>query len=317
MLSSNKIKFAILFGTLVISYYLTLKVDAPEFELRYNRQMSVIHNTIEHPYKYRVLNPLCIQAYYSVFNHFIPERPAFLLACALQNIICFLFLFYASSRFFSLWFDDTGVLIGLLLIALIMPLALTWWDVLGDVVTAGLMALGFYFINTKKENLIFPILVIGALNELQIILLILFYFFGKKDNFKSGKVWLKSVLFVIIFFAAYALLYWLRGGQTDTDSSTWLERRDFDYNLHHLQFVLVWGVLVLPLLYFTVKNLKSKPEFLRLNLFTVIPVFYVIVFSLIARLVEIDKALTMFLILIPLALHSLIPAHLLQNKSQT
>ena len=289
----------------------------PNFSLRFNRQMSVIHNTIEHPYKYRLLNPLCTQVYYTVFNHFISERSAFLLACALQNVICFLFLFYASSKFFSLWFDDTGVFIGLLFIALIMPLALTWWDVLGDVITAGLMALGFYFINTKRENLLFPILIIGAINELQIILLILFYFFGKKDNFKNGKVWVKSILFVITFGAAYALLYWLRGGQLGTDSSTWSGRQDFDYNLHHLQFVLIWGILVLPLLYFAVKNLSSKPEFLRLNLFTVIPVFYVIVFALIARLVEIDKALPMFLILIPLALHTLIPAHLKQDKLQT
>jgi hypothetical protein len=47
-------------------------------------------------------------------------------------------------------------------------------------------------------------------------------------------------------------------------------------------------------------------------LFT-LPLFYFCAFFFIARLREIDKALTIFLILIPLALYTLVPNYIRKN----
>lgn len=313
MLSSNKIKFIILFISLIISYYVTLRVDAPNYEDKFQRQVSIINNSIEHPYKYRLLNPFLTHAYYSVFKLAISEKSSFLLAYTVQNFLVFLFLFYAFSRFLSVWFDEAVVIIGILMFASIIPITLTGWDTLGDITTAGLMAMGFYFINSGKENLLFPVLLVGAFNELQIILLILFYFFSKRNNFASKKVWIRTVLMVIAFAVVYFLIFFLRGGVLSLDIATWSGRRDMFFNISNANFIILWVVLLLPLLYYALKDFKSKPEFLRINFIIVIPIFYLIAFFVLARMREIDKALTIFIIEIPLALHSLMPTHLKTN----
>jgi hypothetical protein len=187
---------------------------------------------------------------------------------------------------------------------------------LGDITTAGLMAMGFYFINSGRENLVFPVLLIGAFNELQIILLILFYFFGKKNNIASKKVWIRASLMLIAFAVTYVLIFLSRGGALALDISTWSGRKDMHFNISNPNFIILWVVLILPLLYYALRDFKSKPEFLRINLMIVVPVFYIIVFFVLARMREIDKALTIFLIAIPLALHSLIPSHLKTNLSK-
>jgi len=108
-------------------------------------------------------------------------------------------------------------------------------------------------------------------------------------------------------------MYTIRGGILAIDYHTWSGRGEMFYNIHNPKFILTWGILILPLLLYSLKSFKMKPEFLKINFLTVIPVFYVIIFLLVARLEEIDKALTMFLFLIPLALFTLVPSHVKQN----
>jgi hypothetical protein len=293
----------------------TLKIDAPNYEEKFNRQTLIINNRIEHPYKYRLLNPFITQSYFLIFKNFLSEKTAFILSYATQNFLVFLLLFYSFSKFLFVWFDDIGRIIGLLMLGVIIPLTLTGWDVQGDISTAGLMALGFYFINSNRENLLLPVLIVGAFNELQIVLLILFYFFSKKENIKLPKVWLKTIIFIAVFIIVYIFIYMIRGGDTGTDIRIWSSRKDLMFNIANLNFIILWAVLILPLLFLGMKNFKTKPEFLRINILTVIPVFYVIAIFILARMREIDKALTIFIILIPLALFTLIPSHL-KTKTQ-
>ena len=82
---------------------------------------------------------------------------------------------------------------------------------------------------------------------------------------------------------------------------------DLQFNLTHPDFVPLWIIMIVPLLFFALKDFKIKPEFLKRSLIFVLPLFYFIAFLFIARMREIDKALTIFVILIPLALFSLVP----------
>ncbi|RPI12319.1 MAG: hypothetical protein EHM58_20270, partial [Ignavibacteriae bacterium] len=217
MFKNTKVNFAILFTALVVSYYVTLRVDAPNYEDKYKRHTSIINNTVEYPYKYRLINPYIANIYFTVFKSFVSEKTAFLTAYTIHNFAVFLFMFFAAAKLFSVWFNDTGTIVSLLLFALIVPISLTGYDTLGDITTAGLMALGFYFINTDKIKYLYPIVFIGAFNELQIIILILFYFFGKRGNFKDKKVWLNAVLLTVTFVIAYVIIYLLRGGSAGND----------------------------------------------------------------------------------------------------
>ena len=310
MKNNKSLYFLIIFAALLLAYYVTLKLDAPNYDLRIARHTAIIDNTIEHPYKYRLLNPFMTQVYFTVLKLALPVKASFLLAYFIQNFLVFGFLLFSVSKFLSVWFDSSGVIIGALLFAVITLLCLTGWDTLGDLTTAGIMALGFYFINTQKVNYLYLLLIIGAFNELQSILLILFWFLGERKNLAASKAWLKFISFVLTFAIVYALIFLFRGTSAVSDLNTWAERKDMMFNMHNPGFIVLWALTIAPLLVFALRDFKSKPEFLKRNLVTVIPAFFVIAFFIIARMNEIDKALTIFLILIPLALYSLLPKHI-------
>ncbi len=310
MLEKNKIWFIVFFTALILGYFQTVRTDAPNYELKLTRHTTIINNTIEYPYKYRLLNPYITQIWISALSTVIPEKPAFIAAYTLQNIIIFAFMLFCLMKFFRLWFDDTGAVIALLLFAVLVPLSLTGYDVLGDMTTAGIMALGFYFINTSKIKFLYPLVFIAAFNELQLILLIAFYFFSNLSSMKDKTVWINSVLLTITFLTAYGLIYLLRGGSAGGSEVNWYFTKDAAFNIAHKDWMLLWFLMIAPFIYFVFKGFKTKPAFLKNSAVIVLPLFYFGAFFFIARLREIDKALTIFTILIPLALYTIIPKHI-------
>lgn len=314
MKANNKIWFIALFTALLLGYYQTIRIDSPNYVLKFTRHISIINNTIEYPYKYRLLNPYITQVWISALKVVIPEKPAFLSGYLIQNILVFSFMFFCLFKFFRLWFDDTGVIISLLLFAVVVPLSLTGYDILGDMTTAGIMALGFYFVNTSKEKFLFPLIIIAAFNELQLILLIAFYFFSKAPNFKDKKIWKNSFLLTVTFILTYGIIYIIRGGSAGGSDVEWYFTKDAAFNIAHKDWIVLWFIMIAPILYFVVKGFKTKPLFLRNSAMIVLPLFYLFAFFFIARMREIDKALTIFTILIPLALFTIIPKHVKSDK---
>jgi hypothetical protein len=316
LITKNKIYFVAAFAALILAYYLTIRVDAPNYELKLTRHTAIINNTIDYPYKYRLLNPFITEVWRTVLNTALPEKPAFILAYFFQSALVFAFMLFAVFKFFSHWFDEIGALISLLLFSMLVPLTLTGYDVLGDMTTAGIMALGFVFILNGRLKYLFPLMFIGAFNELQIILLTAFYFLGISGNAKDKKVWLNSILLVIVFVAAYMVIYLIRGGSAGGSEVEWYFTKDAEFNIAHKDWIPLWIIMILPLALFAFRDLRSKPEFLKRSAIIVLPLFYFGAFFFIARLREIDKALTIFIILIPLALYTIIPKHI-KNRTQS
>lgn len=313
LLNKNSAIFFVVIAAIVLAYFQSVRIDAPNYELKLARHQSVINNTAEYPYKYRVLNPYVTNIYFSVLKSFISEKASFLLSYFIQNVLVYGFLMFMVLGFMRLWFDDTGAVIGLMLFAVLIPLALTGYDTLGDLTTAGLMALGFCCMNKGKFYMLFPVIFIGAFNELQIILLTAFYFTGSDK--KDKKVWINSALMAGLFFIAYLIIYALRGGQAGESEFVWYFTKDAAFNIANKDWIILWLIMITPFMYFVLKGLKLKPGFLKRNFLITLPVFYFGAFFFIARLREIDKALTIFLIIIPLALISIIPAHLKKELS--
>jgi hypothetical protein len=314
--ASKKLIFFVLFTALILAYYQTVRVDAPNYDLKFKRHSEIISNTVEYPYKYRLLNPYIANVTFTVLKFALPEKAAFLFAYFIQNLLVYGFLIFSVLRFFRLWFTDIGSVTGTLFFALLVPLSLTGYDTLGDMTTTALIATAFYFINTGKVKLLYPLIIIGAFNELQLILIIPFYFFSKRTNFVNMKVWFNSVLLVIIFLVSYYIIYLIRGGYASGDDYKWYFTKDAAFNIAYKDWILLWLIMITPLLYFVIKGFKNKPEFLKRSAFIVLPLFYFGAFFFIARLREIDKALTIFLILIPLALYTLIPKHVKEAGTQ-
>jgi len=285
-------------------------VDAPEYDKKLIRHTSIIDNSAEYPYKYRLLNPFITHVYYSAFKLFLSEKASLILSYFIQNLLVYGLLMLAVFKLFGIWFDETGSVVGMLMFAILIPLSLTGYDTLGDITTAALMAFGFWCINKGRIFMLFPIVFIGAFNEMQIILLILFYFAGSKQNIADKKAWLNVIGLIAVFAIAYAVIYAIRGGQAGKDDFVWFFTKDASFNLTHKNWIVLWFLMIAPFLYFVFKELKLKPEFLRRNLLFTLPVFYFGAFFFMGRLREIDKALTIFLILIPLSLFTLIPSHI-------
>jgi hypothetical protein len=307
--------FLIFFAGLILAYFQTVRIDAPNYDLKLIRHTSIIENNIEYPYKYRLLNPFTANAWFTALKLVFPDKPAFLAAYFIQNLIVYNFLLFSLFSFFKLWFSQTGALISLLVFIMLVPLSLTGYDTLGDMTTAGLMALGFYFLCTDKIKFIFPLIFIGSFNELQVILLIAFYFFSVRGNYNKPKIWLNSFAMLAVFLIGYIIIYLIRGGSAGSDDFLWYFTKDAAFNLANKDWIPLWIIMIAPLLFFALKNLKSKPQFLVNGLIIVIPLFYFIAFFFIARMREIDKALTIFTILIPLAVYSLFPNHVINHKT--
>lgn len=285
--------------------------------MKHIRHTSIIKNSIEYPYKYRLLNPYMANSTFALLKIFIPEKPAFLFAYAAQNLIVYFFMLLMAANFFYLWFDEIGTVIGVLMFAVLVTLSLTGYDNLGDLTTAGLMALGFYLIINGRMILLYPLMFIGAFNEIQVILLVMFYFCGSSKNFKSSKVWFHSFFLIVTFVLTYGIIYLIRGGHAGTEDYIWYFTKDAAFNIAHPSFVILWIIMIVPLLVLALKGIKAKPKFLRRNLYITLPVFYIFVFFFMARMREIDKALTIFIILIPLALFNLLPAHIKKEQALT
>lgn len=311
---TRRILYFVIFAALILSLYQSLRIDAVNYDLKLKRHTSIINNSVEYPYKYRLLNPYITNIYFTVLKTVLSEKTSFLLSYFIQNILVYFFLMFALAYYFSLWFDEKGTLFALILYAFIIPLTLTGYDTLGDITTAGLMALGFYFINRNKIILLYPLIFAGAFNELQIIILILFYLVSSKSNLKLPKVWINFVLLNITFVVSYLIIYYIRGGYAGQEDVKWYFSKDAAFNVSHPDFVMLWIVLITPLLIYVFRNIKSKPEFLRNSFYIVLPLCYVLSFFFIARMREMDKALTIFTILIPLALLSIIPEHKKNSK---
>jgi hypothetical protein len=311
MKPKNTLPFFLLFSAIILTGYQSLRIDARSYEQKFERHISIVNNDIEYPYSYRLLNPYVTHVWYSASRIILPDKAAFLSAYALQNFIVYFFLLWAFTKFSRLWLNEIGAIVSLLVMSLIIPLTLTGYDNLGDLTTAGMMGLGFYFINAGKMNALFPLMFVGAFNELQMILLAGFYFIGKKTNLVNRKAWLNALLLILTFALAYYIINLLRGGSPLLDNLVWLyikdtkEMTDLQFNLTHPGFIPLWLLLIVPLLICALKDLKNKPEFLKRSLFIMLPLFYVIAFLFIARMREMDKALTIFIILIPMAVISL------------
>ena len=317
MLSKQRLYFIVFFAALVLSYYQAIRIDAPNYDMKLIRHTSIIKNSIEYPYKYRLLNPYMANSTFSLFKLFLPEKPAFLFAYSAQNLIVYFFMLLMAANFFYLWFDGIGTAVGVLMFTVLVPLSLTGYDNLGDLTTAGLMALGFYLIFNGRTLLMYPLVFFGTFNEIQIVLLVMFYFLGNSKNFKSTKVWFHSFFLVVTFVLTYGIIHLIRGGIAGTGDYVWYFTKDAAFNLAHPSFILLWIITIVPLLVLALKGIKAKPEFLRRNLFITLPLFYIFVFFFMARMREIDKALTIFLILIPLALFNLLPAHIKKEQAAT
>ncbi|HJY64871.1 MAG TPA: hypothetical protein VJ455_11995, partial [Ignavibacteria bacterium] len=104
MFKSKTVIFFFVFSALILAFYQTLRIDAAEYDKKLIRHTTIINNTVEYPYKYRLLNPYITHIYFSVLKTFLSEKASFLIAYLIQNLLVYGFLIFAVFNFLNLWF---------------------------------------------------------------------------------------------------------------------------------------------------------------------------------------------------------------------
>ena len=302
-LLSKPVYFIIILVTLISYQTITDRSIFPNVPKRIEIQNGILSGQIEAPYQYRVMEPVLG---YSVqyFISFLIKDPIKIHTLSYQIIIFIVFfgiysLFY---RYLKIFFSDTGCIIGILLLSVLIPLGVTsiWED--GDYYTLLFYLIGLNCIFRSKDQYLPLIILIGVLNRNQIVYILVFYaiyLYEQKRLFSKRSI-IIFVLGVLAFIiSTYSLRFYFGFKESPYKMSHEI-RTNFDYIFPILQ---VWTEQVIIFIILSVAAYKRSPMFFRLSFISL--VIYIILFFFNSILSQLAKFLPAYLIMIPMSLEIL------------
>ncbi len=310
MIERFKIYILFFFIALGITFFVTKERYILNVDQKLERHTHVLNHTAENLYNYRIFPTICIEQIKQVTNLCTDnQKNSFLFAvCIFSFITYWLTLLSMYSFFRSIDLEELKSIISVLLWVVILPFSITGWDEIGDILNLCFFA--FAFTAMLRGNLVNAALTIAlaSLNKEQAILIPIFYFVGFFDN-KANIVnhLSRTFLLLSVFILTTLLLHvWVGQHPHSTFESSFFGT-DYLYNLNNPEWVIVWILSLGVFIPFALQQLKDKHPFLRNNALITLPLFYIIIFFLRARMREIDKAFILHLILIPMAVQTLFP----------
>lgn len=301
--TNNGIKpvyFFILLLTLISYYTISEKTIFPNVPKRMEIQDSILSGNMEPPYQYRIMKPFLGNLLQKVISKVI-KNPLKVHTLSYQFIIFWVFLgiYYLFYLFLKLFYSDTICIIGLLLLAVVIPLGITsiWED--GDYYTLLFYLAGLNLIFRNKDYYLPLVIAVGAFNRDQIIFLLVFYaaylisekrFFNKKSliiMFTSAALWL------LVYFG----LRYLFGFK----ESVYTVKHNTISNYYAFgKIIFLWLCMLSGLIILCVKNFKQSSRFFKLAFASI--GIYIIIFYFNGIMTQMAKFLPAFLILIPMSL---------------
>jgi hypothetical protein len=303
-------RFTILFLFLAFSFtfYYAKYNYRQAYDEKVDRHVQTLTHTAPYPYAYRVLQTYLTEVVRLPLGAFVNYKKSFLAACVVVSFVFYFLAFWLFFKYLLLWFDESLALVGTLLFIAALPISLTGWDETGDIIMLVVFETAFLLMFARKSYWLLLVIFIGAFNREQTVLVAAFYFFSRAKHLREFKAYLNAAMMVLAFLTGWGVLHlWVGTPAALTQNASSYLSDDFYFNLQHLGWIPIWTASIGVLLVFAAMDLKKKPEFLRMNFLTTLPIFFFIMYLLRARLREIDKAFAIHLILIPLALFTLFP----------
>ncbi|HRE58741.1 MAG TPA: hypothetical protein PLW09_13050 [Candidatus Kapabacteria bacterium] len=297
-----------LFFALSITFFMTRSQYMPNINEKYHRHYAVIHHNADNLYNYRILPSLATELLRQPLSIFIHNTTqSFLIATIVWSILVYFCTQWAMFCFFrQTGLDYISAFVGVMLWVIILPQSLTGWDESGDILNLCFFALvSKNFLEGNIVRSIVP-LFLSAWNKEQTLLLPVFYFIGTVFAEKNTKkVFLNTLYIAFVIVSSTVLLHIFVGSHSSSTLSSSYLGTDYLYNIQHPEWILTWLLSLGVFVFFAIPSLEQSLPFLRYNLMFTLPVFYVLVFFVRARMREIDKAFILHLFLIPLAMQTL------------
>ncbi|MEO8664065.1 MAG: hypothetical protein ABI462_01100 [Ignavibacteria bacterium] len=300
---SKPVYFVIIIVTLISYQTITDRSIFPNVPKRIELQNSILSGQIEAPYQYRVMEPVLGYSVQYALSFFV-KNPLKIHTLSYQ-IIIFLVFFGIYSLFYSylrIFFDDVACMVGILILAVLIPLGITsiWED--GDYYTLLFFLIGMICIFRSKDQFLPLIIFIGVYNRNQIVYLLVFYgiyLYEQKELFTK-----RSIMIFILSIIAFAVgTYSLRlyfGFKESPYKISHEIRTNLDY---WFQILTVWSEQVIIFIILSIAAYKRSPLFFRLSFISLIA--YVILFFFNSILSQLAKFLPAYLVMIPMSLEIL------------
>lgn len=301
--------FLFLFFSLGITFFMVRYQYRPHSEEKFQRHEQVLAHSAENLYNYRVLPVLMTECLRlpiaAVFK--VSQNVSFFFAVVLISILVYYVTQWAMFRFFiQTGLDELSAFGGVVLWVIILPYSLTGWDEIGDILNLFFFAVIFtHFLEGRIYHSLIP-LALSAWNKEQTLLIPVFYAVGLLYTRNDYKTYVKNIVILCTTMMISTMLLHLFVGQSEksTVASSYFGT-DFLYNIHHPEWIVTWILSLGVIIFFAIPSISSAHPFLRYNSLITLPLFYIVVFFIRARMREIDKAFILHLFFIPLAVKTL------------
>ena len=221
---------------------------------------------------------------------------------AAYDTIRFIFTFLSALVFYifiSKWFKPESALLGVMIFFAFLPLTyIRYYFQPMDIPNLFFFIAGLAAVRRKNFPLFLIILAVAMTNRETAILLVLIWLLVHWDKNKNSAVIIQTALAAAMGLGIYFYLRKIYSLKHYYSDLFYLR-----FNLTDGRTYLYAAVLIGPLIFYALKNFKSKPEFLRRSVL-ILPFFLVIHYTM-TIMAEPRLWLPVVAILIPMALWSL------------
>lgn len=309
ILEKFRIEFLFFFIALGITFFLAKEQYIPNLDLKIERHNQVLTHTTENLYNYRVLPSLLTEPVYKSASSLTNNpQTSYIIAFCFVSVLVYAFTLLSMYKFFcDNGLEEVHAVISCLLWVTVLPVSLTGWDEIGDILNLCLFASTFRYMLKGSMLKVVLCTFIAAWNKEQSVLLPIFYLvgFGGGEE-KLSTIAKNTVIIISVFFISTAMLHLFVGQHQQSTITSSYFGTDFYYNINNPEWIIIWLLSLGIFVVFIPLQWKTNNNFLRRNVVITLPLFYILVFFIRARMREIDKAFILHLFLIPMAVRSLL-----------
>jgi hypothetical protein len=267
---------------------------------------AIVDGVAQDPYRYRILAPAVIDATTWVAARFAPYGTAFAAAEAAYDAVALMLMLALLYRYLRCWFAEDAAMVGMLLVACTMPIALREHGYSpGSLLEPSLMTAALLCVMTNPIGLVPLITVVATLNRETAVLIPLAVVCAASDRPHAGRVFVYAAASLLLWIATFvALRAWIGpAARAVTLAEIW-----------HLN-LSAWGrakaMANVPLFAGVVGWLLALAGFFRapavVRRTAAVAVAYLPVYAVFGLWFEVRLLMPMYPILVPLMLSALYP----------
>jgi len=265
---------------------------------------SVLEGDAKPPYKYRIALPYLEHAISSnllsdktpLDQHRIASTALVFLFLALFN--CFFFLYLSTLC------SIPAAMLGVVVFHCIIPFTITGRYMDGDFVTIAFYALALFFMQSRKDLLLLPLVALATLNREQSVFIIGLYFVHVLCRRELNRRTISGMVgSLIVFLLVYLGVRWNFGFKASKYTFAFHIAQNTDAENFFQKIIPAWSKIVLPLVVFAALSVRGSDRFLKWSFIALLP--YTILFFFNGKLWELGKFLPAFIIMIALCVRRL------------